>query len=147
MIHATIPEIIKYLQETYSSITPQEQADREDSLKNCIFEHTRTVDLVFYKITQFKGLYELCSNKKSNMQIVQLGFIISNKTRGFMDTLCKWNKLESTNKTYPYMKEYMRRHYNQLKKVGALAINDLYIQSSKLHTRLKSSTKRNGGKQ
>ena len=50
------------------------------------------VDTVFNKANWFQDLCILCDNKKSDRQLVQITYIIFNRTRAFMDVLLKWNK-------------------------------------------------------
>ena len=124
MIQKPIPEIIEFLQTTYGQITPQELADREDALKNTVYDPSRPVDLIFNQITKFKELCELCHNTKTDVQLVQLAYLIFNKSRIFMDALKDWNKKATVDKTYDNMKQHMRAHYQDLKQVGALTVED-----------------------
>ena len=124
MIQKPIPEIIEFLQMTYGQITPQELADREGALKNSIYDPSKPVDLIFNQITKFKELCELCHNTKTDVQLVQLAYLIFNKTRIFIDALKDWNKKVPTDKTYANMKTHMRTHYQELKQVGALTVED-----------------------
>ena len=87
MIHLPILEIINYLQEIFGQITPQELADREEAIKNFIYDPTKPVDTVSNKITQYRDLCALCKNSKTDPQLVQLAYIIFNKTRIFTDAL------------------------------------------------------------
>ncbi len=124
MILSPIPDIIAFLQESYGQITPQELADREDALKNLSYDPSKPVDLAFNKITQFKDLCELCKNQKTDTQLVQLAYLIFIRTRTFTEALRKWNKKPTAEKTYANIKTHMRQHYQDLKQVGALTIED-----------------------
>ena len=124
MIQSPIPDIIAFLQDSFGQITPQELADREDALKNLTYDPWKPVDLVFNKINQFKDLCELCKNQKTDTQLVQLAYLIFIRTRTFTEALRKWNKKPTADKTYTNMITHMRQHYQALKQVGALAIED-----------------------
>ena len=82
------------------------------------------MDIVFNKITQFKDLCNFCKNDKTEPQLVQLAYIIFNKSRIFIGALKKWNKKTPTEKTYYNMKLHMRQQYQELKQVGALTIEE-----------------------
>ena len=110
---------MEFLTSTYGQITPQELADREDALKNLTYDPSKPVDLIFNQVTKFKELCDLCSNSKTDPQLVQLAYLIFNKTRVFTDALKEWNKLPGSDRTYDKMKVHMRTHYHDLKKVGA----------------------------
>ena len=90
------------------------------------------MDVVFNKITQYKDLCALCNNHKTDPQLVQLAYIIFNKSRFFTDALKEWNKKASDTKTYINMKLHTRRNYQELKQVGALSIEDLSLHQMNL---------------
>ena len=89
MLDVSIPDIIDYLQNNYGRITEQDLSDREDEIKKFVYDIQAPVDTVFNKINWFQDLCELCNNGKSDRQLVQLAYIIFNRTRVFMDSLLK----------------------------------------------------------
>ena len=124
MIQQPIPNIFAFLQTTYGQITPQELADCENALKNISYDPSKPVDLIFNQITKFKELCDLCDNSKTDPQLVQLTYLIFNKTCMFTDALKEWNKLQASEKTYNKMKQHIRAHYWALKQAGTLTIED-----------------------
>ena len=90
------------------------------------------VDTVFNKANWFQDLCILCDNKKSDRQLVQITYIIFNRTRAFMDVLLQWNKKRSADKTYENFKIHMREEYHALKEVGALTIEDSSIAQANM---------------
>jgi len=124
MINDSIPEIFDYLTENYGQITEQELSDKEDELKNLTYNPTTSVDSVFNKINWFQDLCNLSNNKKTDRQLVQLAYIIFNRSKAFMDVLLKWNAQKVADKTYKKFKIHMRQGYHALREVGALAIKD-----------------------
>ena len=132
MLDVLIPEIIEYLQTIYGRITEQELSDREDELKNSVYDTQTPVDTVFNKITWFQDLCELSNNAKIDWQLVQLAYIIFNRTRVFRDTLLAWNKKNQINKKYNNFKIHMRTAYNELNEVRALTIEDSSIAQANL---------------
>ena len=134
MITLTIPEIMEYLQSSYGKITEQELSDKEDNLKQFIYYPKMPVDTIFNKVNWFQDFCILCDNKKSDRQLVQITYIIFNRTRAFMDVLLQQNKNRSADKTYENFKIHMREEYRALKEVGALTINDsLITQANMMH--------------
>lgn len=138
MLDSSIPDIIKYLQDTYGRITEQELSDREEALKKYVYDTSSPVDMVFNKINWFQDLCGLCANTKTDRQLVQIAYIIFNKTRVFMDSLLKWNKKDTDEKTYDNFKIHMRRAYQALREVGALTIEDSSINQANLIKELSS---------
>ena len=141
MIQEPIPTIIDFLQEVFGQITPQELADREETLKNFTYDPIKPVDIVFNKITQFKDLCSLCKNDKTEPQLVQLAYIIFNKSRIFTDALKEWNKTNPTEKTYSSMKIHMRQQYQELKQVGALTVEESSLHQVNLMNELTANMK------
>ena len=94
------------------------------------------MDIVFNKITQFKDLCSLCKNDKTEPQLVQLAYIIFNKSRIFTDALKEWNKTRPTEKTYSNMKLHMRQQYQELKQVGAVTIEESSLHQVNLMNEL-----------
>ena len=86
MVNNTIPAIIMYLQTNYGRITDQELSDKEDEIKGMVYDPNTPVDTVFNKIKIFQDLCILTSNEKSDHQLVQIVYLIFNKTRAFMDS-------------------------------------------------------------
>ena len=72
MINDSIPNIFDYLTTNYDQITKQESLDKEDKLKTLVYDPTQPVDTVLNKINWFQDLCNLCNNKKSDRQLVQL---------------------------------------------------------------------------
>ena len=138
MLDASIPTIIEYLQNTYGRITEQELSDREETLKKTIYDASEPVDMIFNKINWFQDLCELCDNAKTDRQLVQIAYIIFNKSRFFMDSLLKWNKKASNEKTYNNFKLHMHKVYQALKEVGALTIEDSSLNQMNLIQELTS---------
>ena len=124
MINDSIPDIFEFLTTNYGQITEQELSDKEDEIKAISYDPSTPVDTVFNRINWFQDLCNLCNNKKSDRQLVQLAYIIFNKSRAFMDVLLKWNQKSNNMKTYNNFKMHMRKGYHELREVGALSIKD-----------------------
>ena len=132
MINDPIPDIFDYLTTNYGQITEQELSDKEDALKTLVYDPTQPVDTVFNKINWFQDLCNLCNNQKSDRQLVQLSYIIFNRSKAFMDVLLKWNKKPHNEKTYNNFKKHMREGYHALREVGALTVRDSELHYANL---------------
>jgi len=76
MINDDILMIFNSLQTTYGRITEQELSDKEDQIKNMIYDPQAPVDTVFNQLNWFQDLCSLSNNKKSDRQMVQIAYII-----------------------------------------------------------------------
>ena len=124
MINESIPEIFIFLQETYGRITEEELVEKEDTLRQFVYDPHQPVDKVFNKITLFHDLCTITNNDKTDKQLVQIAYLIFNRTRAFVDALKKWNELSDESKTYAKFKKHMRAEHHALKRVGALTVQD-----------------------
>ena len=112
----------------YGQVTLEDMHDKEQELISMHYDPTKPVDTVFSTTNQFRDLCILTEQPKSDNQLTNISYIIFNKLRIFMDSLKMWNKSTPVEKTYAAFKTYLRKEYNELRKVGALT-----IQQSHLH--------------
>ena len=124
MMHDSIPAIIVYLQTNFGRITDQELSDKEDEVKTCSYDLSTPVDSVFNRIKAFQDLCVLTGNAKTDRQLVQLAYLVFNKTKAFMDSLKTWNSKLLLNKTFTKFKIHMREEHHALRQVGVLTIRD-----------------------
>ena len=124
MINCSIPDLITFLQTNYCRITDQELSDKEDELKATVFDPQQPVDLIFNKIKLFSDLCTMTGNTKTDRQLVQLGYLIFNRTRAYMDALKVWNAKPQADRTYLHFQTHLRNEFHALRQVGALRIQD-----------------------
>ena len=132
MIQETIPDIIEYLQKTYGFLTDEALSEKEDVLKQYIYDPTKSVDDVFNKIIKHQDLCVLMNNPLTDRQLVGIAYKIFNRTQLFQNALIKWNKKPSPDKTFTMLKIHMRQQWNELNKVGALKIQDSTLNQANL---------------
>ena len=97
-----------------------------------IYDPHTPVDSVFNKIIWFQDLCILCNNQKSDGQLVQMAYIIFNRTKAFMNILLKWNIKLPVDKTYNNFKLHMRTQYHALREVEALTVINSAINQANL---------------
>ena len=124
MINETIPEIFDFLQLNYGRITEEELVQKEDDLRNYDYDPLKPVDKVFTQIALFQDLCAITNNDKTDRQLCQIGYLIFNRTRAFVDALKKWNATATADKTFAKFKKHMREEHHALKLVGALSIQE-----------------------
>lgn len=127
MINDSIPDIITFLQTNYYQLTDQELSDRDDKLKNSVFNPEDPVDLMFNKIKAFADLCVMTGNDKSDGQLVSLSYLIFNLTNAYIDSLKIWNAKPKVDMTFSNFKLHLRTEYHSLRQVGALTIHDSNI--------------------
>ena len=90
-IIAPIYEIIDHLYETYGHLSNMDVSNREDALKQFPYDPMQPMDVVFTKVREFQDLCELAENAKTYIQLVQIAYMLFQKTGTFNDALLKWN--------------------------------------------------------
>ena len=124
MINCSIPDLITFLQTNYCRLTDQELSDKEDKLKATVFDPQQPVDLIFNKIKLFTDLCVITGNDKSNRQLVQIFYLILNRTRAYTNALKVWNTKATIDRTYTNFKIHLRNESHALCQVGALKLQD-----------------------
>ena len=84
------------------------------------------------KIDDFQDVCVLTSNAKSDTQLVNMAYLIFQKSGIFMNSLREWNKKTPADKTYVNMKSFMRNEYLQLQEVGGLTIQNSMTNQANL---------------
>ncbi len=135
MIHESLPDMMDHLMKNYGQVTLEDMHDKEQELISMHYDPTKPVDNVFSATDWFRDLCILTDQPKSENQLTNISYIMFNKLRIFMDSLKMWNKREPAQKTYAAFKAHLRKEYNELRKVGALT-----IQQSNLHPQANLTT-------
>ena len=65
--------------------------EKEDNLRQYVYDPHLPVDNVFTKITLFHDLCTIMNNDMTDKQLVQIAYLIFNGTRDFVDSLKKLN--------------------------------------------------------
>ena len=108
MINDSIPAIFQFLQSNYGCITEEQLVEKEDELRQYVYDPQLPLDKVFTKITLFQDLCIITNNDKTDRQLVQIAYLIFNRTRAFVDALKAWNAQEDATKTFALFKTHMR---------------------------------------
>ena len=104
----------------------------ESEIDDIIYDPATQVDSVFNKIDDFQDVCVLTSNAKSDTQLVNMAYLIFQKSGIFMNSLREWNKKTPADKTYVNMKSFMRNEYLQLQEVGGLTIQNSMTNQANL---------------
>lgn len=111
MINDSIPAIFQFLQSNYGCITEEQLVEKEDELRQYVYDPQLPLDKVFTKITLFQDLCIITNNDKTDRQLVQIAYLIFNRTRAFVDALKAWNAQEDATKTFALFKTHMRQEH------------------------------------
>ena len=120
-------------------MTPLQLNTKEQAVMEFAYNPSQPVDHVFNRIQKFQDLTQLLGKSKTDAQLVDMAYLIFQKTDHFKDSLMRWNKLPTPpNKDYALFKDHMRSEHADLEQVGGLTVAD-----STLNTNLLKEIKEN----
>ena len=70
------------------------------------------------------------------MQLVDMSYLIFQKSGIFMDSLLRWNKKSSAPHTFTNFKAFMRDEYLALQEVGGLSVNNSILNQANINRKL-----------
>jgi uncharacterized phage-associated protein len=108
MIPSDIPAILAFLQNTYGKISPTHLMEKEDELKDFIYNPTQPINVIFNNIDRFSNLCKLVGDPISDRRKVNISYKLISKNTAFRDSLKSWNRKPATAKVYADMKTFMR---------------------------------------
>ena len=137
MIPSDIPAILAFLQNTYGKISPTHLMEKEDELKDFIYDPTQPIDVIFNNIDRFSNLCELVGDPISDRRKVNISYKLISKNTAFRDSLKSWNRKPATAKVYADMKTFMREEYNDLDEVGGLSVDNSSLNQAHILQEMK----------
>ena len=105
-IKSSIPEVFKYLFDTYGNITDQMIHEERATLLQHQYIHEQPVANIFSKIHKYATLAEAHGTPETDPQLISIGKIILSNARIFADAIEKWNDKPDTDKTWSNFKTH-----------------------------------------
>jgi len=105
-IKSSIPEVFKYLFDTYGNITDQMIHEERATLLQHQYSHEQPVANIFSKIHKYATLAEAHGTPETDQQLISIGKTILSNARIFADAIEKWNEKEATEKTWTNFKTH-----------------------------------------
>lgn len=117
-------------------LTPAQLRKREATLEDTVFDSTTNPYTVFNDIQQFQTLCQLVGKGKTDSQLVDIAYIIFQKSGIFMEPLMQWNKRTATN-NYEDFKTFIQEEYNASDAVGGLTVGNSSLHQANAVQELK----------
>ena len=108
MTLTNILAIFEFLQANYGKISPNLLMEKEDALKDQIYETTELINSVFDKVGQFANLYELIKDPLLDRRKIMLAYKIISKNNAFMNSLKTCNRKPLQDTFFLNMKIFFR---------------------------------------
>ena len=106
MIKDSLPDIFKYLCDTYGKVNDAQMLDREQNLSSMVYDPTQPIDNVFNEIDEFSNLADIQGMSLSDRKKMQIAYVIIQRSQAFLDGLKKWNARSTATKSYDSMKDF-----------------------------------------
>jgi methyl-accepting chemotaxis protein len=127
-LQGTVYEIIDHLQTVYGRVSPQMLEDREQELRNMVYNTQQPIDVVFNAVEDFADFADLGHQPLTPRQTISKAYVILNKTRRFKTDITDWNRRPDVDKTWPNFKEHFRRAHQEFRET-----TDITLEESDLH--------------
>ena len=138
-ITKTIPQILNYLFETYSNVSPKELSSLKHQVESMIYDPTEPIDTVFTEIDDLSNIAESVNKPIPEDQKIDMAYITLQNTKKFTSGLRKWDKMQiraavqaQTNNepvhepSWDAFQEHFRTVHKGLKKTGELMIKNTF---------------------
>ena len=127
-----IPDILDFLQNTYGKLTTGQLKAKEAEVDDTVYDPSVSVDSVFNKVQDLQDICTLLGKHKTDTQLVDMSYLIFQKSGIFMDSLLRWNKKASVDQTFTNLKSFMRNEYLALQEVGGLTVNNSILNQANI---------------
>ena len=92
-LRGTVYEILAHLQNVYGRVSPQMLEDRDNELRNMVYNTQLPIDIVFNAIEQdYVDFTDLANQALTSSKTVAKAYVILNKTRRFKNGTTEWNR-------------------------------------------------------
>ena len=115
-----VHELLKKLFKMYGRVTPQKLQDQEDMIRRMTYDPVNPIDGIFTAIDELAHYTDAADTPYSQPQIVNMGYIILNKTGFFRRWILDWNNKPTVQKIWMNFKEFFREAHQQLRETTSL---------------------------
>ncbi len=130
----TLPlnEIIDFLFRNYGRVTPAKLVEEEQQLLAWSFDPSLPIVLLFNRIDDLMDLANAAGSPYSAQQVINLGYIIVNKTGKFSTGIREWNRVPHNQRTWEAFCTHFSQAHRELRESGELEIRDTPFNSANL---------------
>ena len=109
-----IRALLQHLFDTYGKVTPQQVMSKEQELLAMHYDLSHPVDIIFNAIEEYSELAEHANQPLTDMQLINLAYIIFAKQPILLQDLRDWNRMLAADRTWPNMKTHLRTAQDDL---------------------------------
>ena len=105
--------------------------EEELQVKSYVYIPAQLIDVLFNKIEDLLDLSVAAQSDYTVQQLINITYVIINKTRKFGEFIRKWN-CNTTNRTWNNFKIFFREAHADLRETGDLEIQNTQFNSANL---------------
>ena len=129
-ISMPVYEIIAFLFRMHGKITPTELQQRLTTVSAMVYDPVQPIDDVFDAIQEIADLAQVAGVPFTNLQMVNMAYVIINNTRKFGKYIVEWNHLPPMQRTWMRFKDFFRTAYAELAETTDLTTQDTPFQAN-----------------
>ena len=143
LINADIPDVLKYLFETYGKVPSEEVKQKEIEIRTMTFHPADPMILLYNPIEKLRTMAESASIAYTANQLLDMGLTVIRNTRDFEKALGEWELLATNQKTWAKFKSHFTEAQRQLKAIRGPTMQQAgYHHANMLAEQLKSDMER-----
>ena len=133
-LNATIPDIFLHLFTNYGDISPSELRTLTDQVQNMQYQPHEPVDTVFTEIDDLGTLAEMAEAPLTQPQKINIAHLLFQNTQAFNRGLTAWIGRPADEQTWENFKQHFRRAQLDLRKTGALTVQETINHTELMNT-------------
>ena len=119
-ISLPVRDIIRHLYNVYGRVTPQKLQDKETMVRQMVYDPINPIDGIFSAIDDLVHYADAANSAYTQTQIINIAYIILNRTGHFRRWILDWNAKQAVQKTWTNFKLHFREAHQQLKETTTL---------------------------
>jgi hypothetical protein len=127
-LRGTIYEILAHLQNFYDRVSPQMIEDRDNELRNMVYNTQLPIDIAFNAVEDYVDFTDLANQTLTSSQTVAKVYAILNKTRRFKNDTTDWNRQPEADKTWENFKTHFHRTHQEFRETTDVMLKDSELQ-------------------
>ena len=143
LINADIPDVLKYLFETYGKVPSEEVKQKEIEIRAMSFHPADPMILLYNAVEKLKTMGEAADIAYTEPQLLDIALTVIRNTRDFEKALGEWEALRATAKTWVKFKKHFTTAQKQLKAIRGPTMQQAgYHHANMLAEQLKTDMER-----
>ena len=119
-ISLSVHELIRQLFRMYGRVTPPKLLEQEEKIRQMTYGPINPIDGIFTAIDDLVHYANAAASPYTQAQIVNMGYLILNRTGVFRRWILEWNVCTPLQKTWTNFKIHFRTAHHQLKETTSL---------------------------